>query len=95
MEGATTFEGERYTTNIVQYPIKAGLTGKCIEEKKIIYMINPSSKPKFNTQIDNINEIKRILNIILIPLFNTKCEPLGVIQMLNKKYENDESFIVG
>jgi len=65
-----------------------GLVGKTIREKKPLLSNNPYSDPDFLADIDSKTGFKT-KNIITAPIFDSKRQILGVLELLNKEEDFD------
>jgi len=65
-----------------------GLVGQTLKEKKPIISNDPYSHPSFLDTVDKETGF-RTKNVITAPIFSSKREILGVLQLLNKEDEFD------
>ena len=82
----------------IELPRTLGLTGKCLQERAMVVSTYGKSDTLFNSQVDNILKLKRLENIMIIPLFvdhrngrvlyNDKSkdmELVGILHLINYK----------
>ena len=94
LEGTFGSDGTRFTSNVIEYAAKCGLTGKALMNKEIMFSFFPTENKNYNSQTDNIFGIEVLKNLILIPLYDKKGLPNGVIQLGNRKAEFNKDFLV-
>ena len=73
-------------------PKRSGLVGKALKERKAFFQNTPYEDENFLVEIDKKTGFKTE-NIIVAPIFNSKREILGVLELLNKKGGFDEDDI--
>ena len=67
----------------LRMPVDRGAVGECIRERRPLTVNDPSHCPWFNAEIDrSTGYVTR--NILVIPIFDSSDEVLGVYQALNK-----------
>ena len=76
---------------------KEGLINKCLQDKKIIYCVNPNKNTYYNTNIDlnvnlnnNLNENIRQEELITFPVFNSRDKIIMIVQIKTNKKLNEE-----
>ena len=69
-----------------ELPLKLGLTGKCLEERKTLISSNGRYDAHFISQVDNILKLKQLENIMMIPLFVDSRQG----KVLGEKQDNSE-----
>lgn len=65
-------------------PAQKGLVGYTLKEKKPIVANDAYSHPEFSSEIDSATGYIT-KNVITAPIFSSKREPIGVLQLLNKE----------
>jgi len=72
-------------------PSDKGLVGHTLKEKKPIISNDPYSHPAFLDEVDKETGF-RTRNVVTAPIFSSKREILGVLQLLNKEddFTNDD-----
>ena len=68
----------------ITIPSDKGLVGHTLKEKKPIISNDPYSHPAFLDTVDKETGFKT-KNVVTAPIFSSKREILGVLQLLNKK----------
>lgn len=76
----------------IMVTVNDGIVGHTISEKKPIVENDPYSNPKFLQKIDKETGYKTN-NLITAPIFNSKREIIGVLELLNKEggFDSEDS----
>jgi adenylate cyclase len=70
----------------IQVNADEGVVGAALKSKKALIVNDPYSDKRFSSKVDHqTGYITK--NIIAIPILNAFLEPIGVLQLLNKYYE--------
>jgi signal transduction histidine kinase len=81
---------------VIRIPSRAGLAGSCFQAKEIINLEDAYADSRFNRDLDAQTGY-RTRSVLCVPIYNRAGEPLGVIQLLNKKTgefaPEDETFL--
>ena len=91
--------GEFISEVLIEIPSSIGLTGKAIKKHTKIFSTYGNADINFENHIDNVLKLKRIRNIVIIPLYigrgtldsmNNKKEPelVGVLHLINYKLDD-------
>ncbi len=90
-------KGELWTTladgmEKIVIPADSGVVGQTIREKKPLIANDPYTNPNFHAEIDNKSGFVT-KNLITAPIFNSKREIIGVLQLLNKDdgFDNEDA----
>lgn len=74
----------------IEVPSNKGIVGQTIRERKPIVTNDPYSNLNFNSDVDKSTGFKT-LNIVTAPIFDSKRDIIGVLQLLNKTGGFDDS----
>lgn len=80
----------------IRIPSDSGIAGYCFSTGKTVNIRNAYSDDRFNQEIDSLTGY-RTRTILSTPFYNRLKEPIGVVQILNKKKgvftKEDEAFL--
>ena len=73
-------------------PADSGVVGRTISERKPLIVNEPYKNPDFLTQIDQESGFMT-QNLVTAPIFNSKREIIGVLELLNKEngFNNEDA----
>jgi hypothetical protein len=88
--------GEYLAEGFIELPSTVGLTGEAIKTKQKVCSVYGKNDTLYNSQVDNILKLKRIENLLVVPLYVSKdvviCkadkktpELVGVLHLINYK----------
>jgi len=88
--------GEYLAEGFIELPSTVGLTGEAIKSKQKVCSVYGKNDALYNSQVDNILKLKRIENLLIIPLYigneEVICkadkrtpELVGVLHLMNYK----------
>lgn len=91
-------EEQLLAEGFTELPRTLGLTGKCLQERTSVVSADGKYDTLFNAQVDNVLKLKKLENIMIIPLFvdhrngkvlyNDKSETqelVGILHLINYK----------
>lgn len=73
-------------------PVDKGLVGLTLHDKKPVVANDPYSHPNFMSEIDKVTGFET-KNIITAPIFTSKREIIGVLELINKDGDFDKEDI--
>ncbi len=80
----------------IEVPSYRGIVGQTIRERKPVVSNDPYSNPNFNSDVDKATGFKTH-SIVTAPIFDSKRDIIGVLELLNKPNgfdEDDAKFMV-
>ena len=75
----------------IRIPLGKGIAGQCAATGKIINIEDPYNDPRFNPDVDKSTGY-RTTSILTVPMLDNEGNTTGVIQALNKKYQDHFTF---
>src|SRR6202023_3704146 len=68
----------------IRIPAAAGIAGATVTSGDVLNIPDPYADPRFNREIDRTSGF-RTRNLLNVPVIDRTGEPLGVVQVLNKR----------
>jgi sigma-B regulation protein RsbU (phosphoserine phosphatase) len=71
----------------IRFPANKGIAGEALQTQKLLNIPDAYADPRFNQEVDRKTGY-RTRNLLTTPIFGLNGEPIGVLQMLNKRHRS-------
>ena len=75
--------------NLIRLHTRGGLTWHAIETRKLVAAHTGERDLRYSTNVDNLVNVAKVLNMIAAPIFDNQGGLRGVIHLVNKKMQSD------